>query len=116
MSGTCARRYPLRTHESYGFWTGLTPDNKRVLTGLLCPNLIAFFFDADSALLAVEQRPLDFFQSRVLFIPLHFLRTHAFSDFRIKIRNEDPIMIYVRNNPFNLLFQLANVPWPVVLL
>jgi len=30
--------------------------------GLLCPNLIAFLFDAGGALLAVEQRPLAFFQ------------------------------------------------------
>ena len=61
MSGKGDRSYPIKTHEAYGFWTGLTPDNKQVLMGLLCPNLVAFSFDADGALLAVEQRPLAFF-------------------------------------------------------
>jgi hypothetical protein len=62
MSRKGERSYPIKTHEPYGFWTGLTPGNKQVLMGLLCPNLVAFFFDAGGTLLAVEQRPLALFQ------------------------------------------------------
>jgi hypothetical protein len=62
MSEEANRRYPITSHEAYGFWTGVTPDKRQVLMGLLCPNLVAFFFDADGHLLAVEQRLLTFFQ------------------------------------------------------
>jgi len=46
--------------NSYGddFYTGTIADGRQVLMGLLCPKLVAVFFDADGNLLQVESRPL----------------------------------------------------------
>jgi hypothetical protein len=57
------RRYPIKTHESYGFFAGVTPDKTQVLMGLCCPNLVAFFFDSKGGLLKLEKRSITFFQS-----------------------------------------------------
>jgi hypothetical protein len=62
MAQDAERRYPIKSHEAYFFFSGRTPDNRQVLMGLFCPNLIAFFFDSEGKLLNVEQRPVGFFQ------------------------------------------------------
>ena len=62
MAGGEDRRYRIKTHESYGFWTGITPDRSQVLMGLGCPDLIAFFFDTEGNLLHVERRSIEFFR------------------------------------------------------
>ncbi len=56
------RRYPIRSHDGYFFYTGRTPDNGQVLMGLLCPDLVAFHFDLDGKLLRSGRRPVPFFQ------------------------------------------------------
>jgi|SRR6516225_2508834 len=56
------RRYAIKPDEGY-FYAGKTADNKQVLMGLFCPNLLAFNFDLEGNLLSVDQRPVPFFQS-----------------------------------------------------
>ena len=62
MADGAKRRYRIQTHDSYGFYAGTTPDGRQVLMGLLCPNLVAFTFDADGTLLGTDERPVPFFQ------------------------------------------------------
>lgn len=52
--------YRISTHEPYCFHAGTSRDGRQVLIGLLCPDLVALFFDSDGALLDLEKRPLDF--------------------------------------------------------
>jgi hypothetical protein len=61
MVEDAVRRYSLTSHEEYGFFAGLTADNKQVLMGVFCPDLIAFIFDPEGNLLKVEHRPVSFF-------------------------------------------------------
>lgn len=44
--------------KSYGddFVTGLSDDGRQVVMGLLCPELVAYFFDQDGRLLGNERR------------------------------------------------------------
>ena len=56
------RRYAIKSHETYFFYAGVTPDKQQVLMGLACPNLVAFRFDKEGNLLRTEQRPVPFFQ------------------------------------------------------
>ncbi len=62
MAQDAERRYPINSHETYFFFAGRTHDKRQVLMGLLCPDLVAFFFDAGGNLLNVEHRPVSFFQ------------------------------------------------------
>lgn len=62
MAKDTERRYPIKSHEGYGFCAGITSDNKQVLMGLLCPSIAAIFFDSEGTLLHVEQHPVNFFQ------------------------------------------------------
>jgi len=41
------------------FVTGVCADGRQVVMGLLCPNLVAFFFDADGVHSGAEQRTWD---------------------------------------------------------
>lgn len=66
MTQDAERLYPINSHESYGFFAGITSDNSQVLMGLFCPNLVAFLFDSEGDLLSVEQHPVDFFQGITL--------------------------------------------------
>ena len=52
------RLYRIKPDEGYFFYADVTPDNKQVLMGVYCPNLIAFFFDSDGNLLSFHQRSL----------------------------------------------------------
>lgn len=45
--------YPL---QSYDYETGMCADGRQVVMGLLCPNLVAFFFDMQGNLLGKELR------------------------------------------------------------
>jgi hypothetical protein len=54
------RRYPIKPDEGY-FEAGITNNHEQVLFGLLCPDLVAFFFDSEGNLLRIEKRTLDFF-------------------------------------------------------
>jgi hypothetical protein len=65
MTSRRERRYPIQSHESYFFYAGVTPDDQQVLMGLCCPNLVAFYFDAEGNLLKVAERPVAFFQGVV---------------------------------------------------
>ena len=56
------RHYPILSQECYGFFAGVTADRKQVLMGLLCPDLVALFFDSDGNLLSTERRSVEFFQ------------------------------------------------------
>jgi hypothetical protein len=56
------RLYSIRSHESYGFYTGLTPSSEQVLMGLHSPDLIAFRFDVNGNLTSTERRPIPLFQ------------------------------------------------------
>jgi hypothetical protein len=62
------RLYPISTHDGYGFHAGMTGDNRQVLMGLLCPNLVAFFFDMEGNLLDVQERLLTFLQPSGVFV------------------------------------------------
>ena len=52
------RQFPL---TGYGdeFVTGACPDGRQVVMGLLCPHLVAYFFDPAGRLLGDEHRPWD---------------------------------------------------------
>jgi hypothetical protein len=56
------RRYAIQSHDGYGFYTGLTPNDEQVLMGLFCPDLVAFRFDREGNLLRTDQRRVPFFQ------------------------------------------------------
>jgi hypothetical protein len=56
MSETEARVYPIQ-NDGYDFFTGVCSDGRQVVMGLLCPELVAFFFDPEGNLLGREQRP-----------------------------------------------------------
>ena len=62
MEQSRERRYAIQTHDSYGFYTGLTPNDEQVLMGLFCPDLVAFYFDREGNLLRTDRRPVPFFQ------------------------------------------------------
>ena len=49
----------------YDFQTGLTKDGRQVVMGLLCPNLVAYFFSADGVLLDPERRLWNYPASRM---------------------------------------------------
>ncbi|HEY7155408.1 MAG TPA: hypothetical protein VH575_15710 [Gemmataceae bacterium] len=50
------RLFPIR---KYDYATGLCDDGRQVVMGLLCPHLVAYFFDPQGNLLAKESRPWD---------------------------------------------------------
>jgi hypothetical protein len=56
------RRYPIRSHDGYFFYTGRTRDDGQVLMGLFCPDLVAFYFDLEGNLLRSGRRPVPFWQ------------------------------------------------------
>ncbi len=62
MPLTMERRYPILSQECYGFFAGVTANQQQVLMGLLCPDLVALFFDPEGNLLSTEHRPVEFFQ------------------------------------------------------
>jgi hypothetical protein len=62
MLGVAQRLYPIRSHEDYGFYAGVTPDNRQVLMGLLCPNIVVFLFNATGSLVETKQRRVHFFE------------------------------------------------------
>jgi hypothetical protein len=62
MESQSERRYPIKSHASYCFYTGVTSGGRQVLMGLFCPDLLAFFFDAEGNLLGVDDRPVPFFR------------------------------------------------------
>jgi hypothetical protein len=51
----------LFTVNGYGddFFTGVCSDGRQVVMGLLCPEVVAYFFDAEGRLLGDERRPWD---------------------------------------------------------
>jgi hypothetical protein len=51
-----ARLFPIQNH-GYDFFTGVCPDGRQVVMGLLCPELVAFFFDSEGNYLGREERP-----------------------------------------------------------
>jgi hypothetical protein len=53
MDETNIRFYPIKPGD---FDTGLCADGRQVVMGLLCPHLVAYFFDADGTLLGGERR------------------------------------------------------------
>jgi hypothetical protein len=52
-----SRLFPLRGDEWY-FHTGTTPDGRQVIAGLLCPFVVAYFFNPDGSFESVERRPV----------------------------------------------------------
>jgi hypothetical protein len=50
------RLYPIQ-NQGYDFFTGVCDDGRQVVMGLLCPHVVAYFFDAQGNLLADEHRP-----------------------------------------------------------
>ncbi len=50
------RAYQLNGYED-DFYTGLTDDGRQALMGLLCPNLVVYFFSPEGVLLGHEVRP-----------------------------------------------------------
>lgn len=62
MDQAHAKRYAIQPHGGGDSYTGLTASTDQVLMGLLCPNLVALFFDAEGDLLRADQRPVPFFQ------------------------------------------------------
>jgi hypothetical protein len=55
-----AHLYPIRTEESYLLHTGFTSDNRQVLMGLYCPDIVAIFFEQNGSLLEAQKRRLSF--------------------------------------------------------
>jgi len=51
-----ARLFQLKGYED-DFYTGRAGDGCQVLMGLLCPNLVCYFFSSEGVLLAPEVRP-----------------------------------------------------------
>ena len=50
------RLFPIQNH-GYDFFTGVCADGRQVVMGLLCPELVAFFFGAEGNYLGREERP-----------------------------------------------------------
>lgn len=62
MDQAHAKRYAIQPHDGGDFYTGLAANTDQELMGLLCPNLVALFFDVEGNLLRADQRPVPFFQ------------------------------------------------------
>jgi len=54
---TLRARLALFPVQAYDYHTGVCADGRQVVMGLLCPALVAFFFDQHGHLLCCEQRP-----------------------------------------------------------
>jgi len=50
------RLFPIQ-NDACDFFTGVCADGRQVVMGLLCPQLVAFFFDPQGNLLGREERP-----------------------------------------------------------
>lgn len=52
--------YVIKPHERRWIYAGATSDQRQVLMGLSCPNLVAIYFDMEGNLLGVQERVLRF--------------------------------------------------------
>lgn len=58
MESTASRTYPI---QSSAYWcAGHTGDGRQVLLGLLCPNLVAYFFNELGNLIDIQHQYLAF--------------------------------------------------------
>jgi hypothetical protein len=49
------RLFPIQS-QGYDFFTGICADGRQVVMGLLCPELVAYFFDAHGSLVGAQRR------------------------------------------------------------
>src|SRR5262245_57965913 len=59
--------YPIQPTAGY-FDAGLTSDNRQVLMGLCCPELVALLFDPQGNLLEVRRRHLEFLRRSGVYV------------------------------------------------